>query len=62
MAFIGGGEAVAKLPGVGVLQGLAAGALWKSFETANQSECARARRARAVGGKVPRLTRPPRPQ
>ncbi len=36
MAFLGGDEAAAKLPGFGVVQGAAAGALWRGFETANQ--------------------------
>jgi NADH:ubiquinone reductase (non-electrogenic) len=36
MAFLGGDEAAAKLPGVGVLKGVAAGALWRGFETVNQ--------------------------
>jgi hypothetical protein len=36
MAFLGGDEAAAKLPGIGVLKGAAAGALWRGFETANQ--------------------------
>jgi NADH:ubiquinone reductase (non-electrogenic) len=35
-AFIGGDEAVAKIPGVGVLRGMVAGGLWRGFETANQ--------------------------
>lgn len=35
-AFIGSNEAVAKLPGVGVLAGWSAGALWRGFETVNQ--------------------------
>lgn len=37
MAFIGGDEAVAKLPGAGVVSGVAAGALWRGFETSNQA-------------------------
>ncbi len=36
MAFLGKDEAVAKLPGVGVVQGMAAAALWRGFETSNQ--------------------------
>lgn len=36
MAFIGGDEAVAKIPGAGVVQGYLAGLLWRGFETANQ--------------------------
>lgn len=36
MAFLGGEEAAAKLPGIGVIQGAAAGALWRGFETSNQ--------------------------
>lgn len=36
MAFLGGDEAVAKLPGAGVVQGYLAGLLWRGFETANQ--------------------------
>ena len=36
LAFIGGNEAVARLPGVGVLTGLLTGLLWRGFETASQ--------------------------
>ncbi len=36
LAFIGSGEAVAKLPGFGVLQGIAAGLMWRGFETSQQ--------------------------
>ena len=36
MAFIGGNEAAAKIPGFGVVQGQAAGALWRGFETSSQ--------------------------
>ncbi len=36
LAFIGSHEAVAKIPGFGVIQGYAAGLLWRGFETSNQ--------------------------
>lgn len=36
LAFIGSNEAVAKLPGVGILQGYAAGLMWRGFETSQQ--------------------------
>jgi NADH:ubiquinone reductase (non-electrogenic) len=35
-AFIGNNEAVAKLPGFGVVQGVAAGLAWRGFETSQQ--------------------------
>ncbi len=36
LAFIGANEAVAKLPGFGVVQGVAAGLMWRGFETSQQ--------------------------
>jgi NADH:ubiquinone reductase (non-electrogenic) len=36
LAFIGSHEAVAKLPGFGVLQGFSTGLLWRGFETSQQ--------------------------
>jgi len=36
LAFLGGDEAAARLPGFGVVQGVAAGALWRGYETSNQ--------------------------
>ncbi|KAF0689620.1 Aste57867_18951 [Aphanomyces stellatus] len=36
LAFIGADEAVASIPGIGVLQGIATGMLWRGFETSKQ--------------------------
>jgi NADH:ubiquinone reductase (non-electrogenic) len=36
LAFIGGGEAVASLPGIGIFKGWETGMLWKGFETSSQ--------------------------
>ncbi|CAK4350434.1 unnamed protein product [Aphanomyces euteiches] len=36
LAFIGADEAVANLPGIGILQGILTGLLWRGFETSGQ--------------------------